>query len=122
MGLSCRLFKRTPGSGYSLKFTPSLEDCIKHQYHPILPFALQCVAAILLIALHICSKTDMRQRSKLKTASIQVRVEPSLKAAAEKAAILEHRTLTNWIEVLIIGRCKELNVDAASTISSETHT
>jgi uncharacterized protein (DUF1778 family) len=64
----------------------------------------------------------MRQRSKLKTASIQVRVEPSLKAAAEKAAILEHRTLTNWIEVLIIGRCKELNVDAASTISSETHT
>jgi hypothetical protein len=64
----------------------------------------------------------MRQRSKLKTASIQVRVEPSLKAAAEKAASLEHRTLTNWIEVLIIGRCKELNVDAASAISSETHT
>ncbi len=63
----------------------------------------------------------MRQRSKVKTAIIQVRVEPSLKAAAEKAASLDHRTLTNWIEVLIIGRCKELKVDAASVASSETH-
>ena len=64
----------------------------------------------------------MRQRSaKVKTAIIQVRVAPNLKAAAEKAASLDHRTLTNWIEVLIIGRCKELNVDAASVISSETH-
>jgi len=59
-----------------------------------------------------------RQRSKLKTAVIQVRVEPHLKEAAEKAANLDHRTLTNWIEVLIIGRCKELRVDSPSSSPS----
>jgi predicted HicB family RNase H-like nuclease len=57
-------------------------------------------------------------RPKVKTAVIQVRVEPNLKAAAEKAAGLDHRSLTNWIEVLIIGRCKELDVDASATVSS----
>jgi hypothetical protein len=57
-------------------------------------------------------------RPKVKTAIIQVRVEPNLKAAAEKAAGLDHRSLTNWIEVLIIGRCKELEVEASTTVSS----
>lgn len=59
-----------------------------------------------------------RLRSKLKTAIIQVRVEPKLKAAAEKAASLDHRTLTNWIEVLIIGRCKELHVEPPASAPS----
>lgn len=57
-------------------------------------------------------------RPKVKTAIIQVRVEPNLKAAAEKAAGLDHRSLTNWIEVLIIGRCKELEVEPSTTVSS----
>jgi predicted HicB family RNase H-like nuclease len=65
---------------------------------------------------------EPRQRTKVKTAIIQVRVEPHLKAAAEKAASLDHRTLTNWIEVLIIGRCKELRVDSSSApMTPENH-
>jgi uncharacterized protein (DUF1778 family) len=50
-------------------------------------------------------------RPKAKTETIQIRVEPHLKVAAEKAAQLEHRNLTNWLEVLILDRCKSLNVD-----------
>ena len=52
-----------------------------------------------------------RGKHKLKTAIIQLRVEPSLKAAAERAAERDHRNLTNWIEVLILERCKQLIVD-----------
>jgi len=52
-----------------------------------------------------------RGKHKLKTAIIQLRVEPSLKAAAERAAERDHRNLTNWIEVLILERCNQLSVD-----------
>lgn len=56
----------------------------------------------------------MAHRPKAKTETIQLRIEPHLKAAAEKAAKLEHRNLTNWIEFLILGRCESLNVDTTS--------
>jgi hypothetical protein len=52
----------------------------------------------------------LKSRFELKTAIIQLRVEPSLKAAAEEAASKDHRNLTNWIEVLILKRCEELKV------------
>jgi hypothetical protein len=72
--------------------------------------------------LQLIGSTAMARKSlprpKVKTAIIQVRVEPNLKAAAEKAAGLDHRSLTNWIEVLIIGRCKELEVEPSTTVSS----
>jgi predicted HicB family RNase H-like nuclease len=54
-----------------------------------------------------------------KTDSIQLRVEPHLKAAAEKAAKLERRSLSNWIEVLIEDRCKQLNVETTAPDSKE---
>jgi uncharacterized protein (DUF1778 family) len=63
----------------------------------------------------------MIRRHKLKTALIQIRVEPGLKALAEKGAQLEHRTLTSWIEVLILTRAKELNVEATAPEPQETH-
>jgi hypothetical protein len=59
-------------------------------------------------------------RPKLKTAIIQARVNPRLKVAAEEAAKMDHRSLTNWIEVLIHNRCKELNIDPETPSSQET--
>jgi hypothetical protein len=59
-------------------------------------------------------------RDKVKTAIIQVRVNPRLKVAAEHAADRDHRSLTNWIEVLILNRCKELNIDPEAPNSQET--
>lgn len=56
----------------------------------------------------------MVPRPRAKTETIQLRVEPQLKAAAKKAAKLEHRDLTNWIEFLILDRCKSLNVDTTA--------
>lgn len=45
-------------------------------------------------------------RPKTKTAIVQLRVPPQLKAAAEVAAKRDHRSLTGFIEVLILNHCK----------------
>ena len=45
-------------------------------------------------------------RPKTKTAIVQLRVPPQLKAAAEVAAKREHRSLTGFIEVQILNHCK----------------
>jgi hypothetical protein len=37
----------------------------------------------------------------LKTAQVNLRLKPAMKAAAEKAAAAEHRSLTSYIEKLI---------------------
>ncbi len=42
-----------------------------------------------------------------KTASIGIRVEAAVKAAAEKAATADGRTLANWIERLMIQALRE---------------
>jgi hypothetical protein len=39
---------------------------------------------------------------RLKTTQVSLRLEPWLKAAAEEAAELDHRSLTSYIEVLIL--------------------
>jgi hypothetical protein len=39
---------------------------------------------------------------RIKTAQVNLRLEPSLKAAAERAAEADHRTLTSYIEKLIM--------------------
>lgn len=46
------------------------------------------------------------RRKKTKTAIIQLRVPPQVKAAAELAAEQDHRSLTGFIEVLILNHCK----------------
>jgi hypothetical protein len=58
-----------------------------------------------------CSMPSADERRKTKTAVIQLRVDPRLKAVATKAANLDHRNLTNWIEFLILARCKQLDLD-----------
>jgi predicted HicB family RNase H-like nuclease len=59
---------------------------------------------------------------KLKTAVITMRVDPRLKAVAEQAAAREHRSLTNWIEVLILGRCKDPNFQTTTPNRPENDT
>jgi len=51
-----------------------------------------------------------RGRQKTKTTTITLRVTPELKAAAEAAADRDHRSLTGFIEVLIINHCKSQNI------------
>jgi len=65
----------------------------------------------------VCNDMDMWMA--VKTDLIQIRVETHLKAAAEKAADLEQRSLSNWLRVLIVDRCKQLQVDTAAPVSKE---
>ena len=58
-------------------------------------------------------------RQKRKTATVTLRIEPRLKAAAEKAAERDQRSLTNLIEVLIVERCKALNIKLETDTSTE---
>jgi hypothetical protein len=58
-------------------------------------------------------------REKRKTAVVTLRIEPRLKAAAEKAADRDQRSLTNFIEVLIVERCKTLNIKLDASTSTE---
>jgi predicted HicB family RNase H-like nuclease len=50
-------------------------------------------------------------RKKRKTAVVTLRIQPQLKTAAEEAANRDQRSLTNFIETLIIERCKALNIE-----------
>lgn len=52
-----------------------------------------------------------RGKQKVKTDVITLRVEPHLKIAAKVAAEKEHRDLSNWIEVQILKRCAELQIE-----------
>lgn len=58
-----------------------------------------------------------RGRPKKKTAVITLRVDPKVKAAAESAAERDHRSLTSFIEVLILEHCDAL--DQKSSMTSE---
>lgn len=42
-----------------------------------------------------------------KTASIGIRVDPAVKAAAEKAAAADSRTLANWVELVLAERLRK---------------
>jgi hypothetical protein len=44
---------------------------------------------------------------RLKTATVNLRISPELKAAAEQAAAEDHRTLTSLIEKLLLDHIKE---------------
>jgi len=43
----------------------------------------------------------------VKTAQINMKVEPALKAAAEKAAADDHRSFTSLVEKLLTDYCRE---------------
>jgi hypothetical protein len=61
-----------------------------------------------------------RGKPKLKTAVMTLRVSPDIKAAAERAAEHEHRSVTNLVEVLILNHCKSLNLQLEDTVPRET--
>ena len=61
-----------------------------------------------------------KSRPKVRTTTIQLRTDPLLKAAAMQAAAVDQRNLSNWIEVLIRDRCKQLNVPTPTPLSQET--
>jgi predicted HicB family RNase H-like nuclease len=51
-----------------------------------------------------------RPRPRTKTAVMSLRVDPRVKAVAEFAAEREHRSLTSFIEVLILNHCETLGI------------
>lgn len=58
----------------------------------------------------------MSRGPKTKTTTVTLRVTPALKAAAERAATLDHRSLTGLIEVLIIKHCNDQKIPLDSQI------
>lgn len=54
------------------------------------------------------------RRPKLKTATMTIRLSPQVKAAAEAAALHEHRSIANLIEVLIMNYCQSVGLPIAS--------
>jgi hypothetical protein len=61
-----------------------------------------------------------RRRPKVKTATMTLRVDPEIKAAAEKAAAHDRRSLTNLVEVLLVDHCKALNLYPSTPSDKET--
>lgn len=55
-------------------------------------------------------RRSRQQRPRRKTAIVSFRVEPEVKAAAERAAARERRSLTGLIEILILDHCKRLRI------------
>lgn len=50
------------------------------------------------------------RRPKVKTATLTIRIDPRIKAVAEAAAEQEHRSLTSFLEVLIVNHCRTLGL------------
>ncbi len=45
-----------------------------------------------------------------KTATLNLRIDPVLKEAVREAALLEHRSVANMVEVLIRKHCEEVGI------------
>jgi hypothetical protein len=61
-----------------------------------------------------------RGKRKIKTAVMTLRVSPTVKAAAERAAELDRRSVTNLVEILILNHCKALNIQYETIAPGET--
>ena len=48
-----------------------------------------------------------RYMSRLKTATLNLRIDPALKAAADKAAAADQRSLTSLVEKLLTDYCRK---------------
>jgi len=57
---------------------------------------------------------EMPRGPKLKTATMTLRVEPELKAAAKAAARAQRRSVANFIEVLIVAHCESHKIETGS--------
>ncbi len=45
-----------------------------------------------------------------KTATLNLRIDPVLKEAVREAALLEHRSVANMVEMLIRKHCEEVGI------------
>ncbi len=61
-----------------------------------------------------------KQRLKIKTATMTLRLDPKIKAAVEAAAEHEHRSITSLIEVLILKHCRALGL-STTKMNKEPH-
>jgi len=61
-----------------------------------------------------------RRKPKTKTAVMTLRVSPAVKAAAERAAEHDRRSVTNLIEVLILNHYNNLNIQPETSAPKET--
>jgi hypothetical protein len=61
-----------------------------------------------------------RAKAKTKTAVLTLRVSPAVKAAAKRVAELDRRSVANLVEVLILDRCKALNIPPEVNIPKES--
>jgi hypothetical protein len=61
-------------------------------------------------------------RAKIKTATLTLRVDPEIKAAAEKAAAHDRRSLTKLVEVLLVEHCRSLNLHPLTPPAKEKST
>lgn len=50
-------------------------------------------------------------KPKIKTATMNLRVEPQIKVAAEAAAKLTRRSVTSFIEVLVLDYCEKMGIE-----------
>ncbi len=55
-------------------------------------------------------KTGVSIMSPKKTATLNLRIDPVLKEAVREAALLEHRSVANMVEVLIRKHCEEVGI------------
>lgn len=67
-----------------------------------------------------CLDMAISRRPKVKTATLTIRLDPKIKAAAEAAAVREHRSLTSLLEVLILDRCRSLGL-SPEHLAKESH-
>lgn len=82
--------------------------------------AIHCIYKYRYNALRIAQVDMPRGKPKTKTAVMTFRVSPALKAAAERAAEHDRRSLTNFVEVLILNHCKSLNIEPETVTPKET--
>jgi uncharacterized protein (DUF1778 family) len=54
-----------------------------------------------------------------KTETLNLRVSPELKELVREAAAREHRTIANFIEVLVRAHCERLNIDASRELAKQ---
>lgn len=60
------------------------------------------------------------KKQRTKTAVLTIRLDPRIKAAAEIAAEKEHRSVTAFIEVLILNHCRTADIALPIVESGKT--
>lgn len=51
--------------------------------------------------------SQCRYMTRLKTATLNLRIDPALKTASDRAAAADHRSLTSLVEKLLTDYCKK---------------